>query len=36
MGLRGIPETEIILDDAEVPIDMVLSRRAAGSAASPS
>jgi alkylation response protein AidB-like acyl-CoA dehydrogenase len=24
MGLRGIPETEIILDDAEVPMDMVL------------
>ncbi len=24
MGLRGIPETEIILEDAEVPFDMVL------------
>jgi alkylation response protein AidB-like acyl-CoA dehydrogenase len=24
MGLRGIPETEVVLDDAEVPIDMVL------------
>ncbi len=24
MGLRGIPETEILLDDVEVPMDMVL------------
>ena len=35
MGLRGIPETEIILEDAEVPVDMVLQPPGGWKRASP-
>ena len=35
MGLRGIPETEILFEDLEVPDEMVLRRRRSARTASP-